>query len=92
MFTSTYSYTFKGSHFLLNAYQVLVLNSHCAKNDSGDLLNFLSNSVLVSTLPGRQICSGKRASQLQHYNPITPCMTWVFEEKPKARCVSLCPE
>ena len=85
--TATHS---KGNHFPLNPDQVVVLNSQCAKNDTTHLFNFLSKSVLVSTFPSSEIYPGKRASQVQYYNPITPCKTQVFEEKPEARCVSLC--
>lgn len=89
---STYSYTFKGQPISSNASQVFMQNTYCAKNDSICLFHFLSNPVPAFTFPVTETRSGKRTSQLQCYNLVTPCMTWVFEEQLRARCAHLCPE
>lgn len=90
--TSTYSSTCKGQPISSYVSQALVLNTDCAQNDSICLFNFLSSSVSAFKFPVTEIHSGKRTSQLQCSNPATPCMTWVFEEHPRARCTNLCTE
>ena len=89
---STGSYTCKGQPAFSNASQVLMRNTYCAENDSIRLFHFLSNSVPAFTFPVTEACSGTRTPQLQCYNLVMPCMTWVFEEQLRARCANLRPE